>query len=77
MTLRYNKKRDELDLLLQDREVLELLLKAKSREDICAELNLPLGTLNTCCTRIYQKTGCRNQAGLIVKYGYLNAAGDG
>jgi len=66
---RTNRRRDEGGLLFQDRAVMNLLLLGKSRADICKELDMPLGTVNTCCTRIYRKTGCKNLPELIVKYG--------
>lgn len=65
---RYNKKRDTEGLLLQDQEVLRLLLAAKTRAQIGRELGMPQGTLNTCCTRIYRVTGCKNLPELLVKY---------
>lgn len=63
---RYNKKRDKNGLLLQDGEVLRLLLKAKSRPAISAELNMPMGTVNTCCSRIFEHTGCHSLAELLL-----------
>lgn len=68
MKLRYNKQRDAQGLLLQDREVMKLLLKAKSRNEICRELGLPLGTVNTSCSRIYQNAGVHSLPELLVKY---------
>lgn len=69
MRYRYNKLRDERGLLLQDTLVLNLLLQAKTRPQICEELGMPRGTVNTCCTRIYQTTGCKNLPQLLLKYG--------
>lgn len=73
MDYRTNRKRDESGPLLQDKAVTKLLLQGKTRDEICRELGMPLGTVNTCCTRIYKQTGCRNQPELIVKYGPENA----
>lgn len=69
MYYRYNKERDKSGLLLQDSLVLEHLLQGKTRPQICEELGIPMGTLNSCCTRIYRHTGCRSVVELILKYG--------
>ena len=65
-------KHDELGLLRQDREVMELLLRLKTRAEICRILNRPLGTVNTSCTRIYRKLGCKGIGELILKYAAEN-----
>ena len=69
MELRYNKIRDEHGMLLQDREVMKLLLQAKRREEISRELQMPVGTVHTCCTRIFELEDVNSVAELIVKYG--------
>lgn len=68
MTLRYNKERDELGLLLQDREVMKLLMQLKSRAEICAELSMPMGSVNESCSRIFTTLDCHSVAELILKY---------
>ncbi len=68
ITLRYNKERDELGLLLQDREVMEHLLALQSRAAISKALNMPLGSVNESCSRIYKTLECHSVAELIIKY---------
>lgn len=53
--------------LYSDKAVMELLTQGKRREDICRELGMPMGTLNSCCTRIYKREGCNSLAEFIVK----------
>lgn len=67
MENRIRGKRDETGLLPRDRAVMKLLLEGKRREAISWELGMPLGTVNTCCTRIYKQMDCRNLAELIIK----------
>ncbi len=69
MDYRTNRKRGRDDLLHQDKAVLDLLVRGMSRDDICGTLHMPLGTVNTCCSRIYKQTGCKNRVELILKYG--------
>lgn len=69
MNYRTNRKRDGDGLLLQDRAVMELLLRGMSRGEICQALGMPLGTVNTCCTRIYRHTGCKSAVELILRHG--------
>lgn len=68
MYYRYNKERDAAGLLKQDGLVLELLLQGKTRMQISKELGMPMGTLNTCCARIYRHTDCHSVVELILKY---------
>ena len=67
MEYRTNRKRDKDGLLHQDRAVMELLLQGKSRQNIVAELDMPLGTVNTCCTRLYKQLGVKNIMELLIK----------
>lgn len=60
--------RDEDGLLYSEKAVLELLLQGKSRDGICEALGMPMGTLNSCCTRIYKREGCNSLVELLVKY---------
>lgn len=64
-----NRRRDESGLLLQDAAVMRLLLLAKTRAEIGEALDMPPGTVNTCCKRVYRHTGCKGQTELILKYG--------
>lgn len=73
MTLRYNKSRDELGLLLQDREVMKLLLQAKKRAEIAALLDMPPGSVNESCKRIFKTLNVGGVAELIIKYGTKNS----
>lgn len=68
MEYRTNRKRDKDGLLHQDRAVMELLLQGKSRQKIVKELDMPLGTVNTCCTRLYKQFGVNNIMELLIKY---------
>ncbi len=71
MELRYNKSRDDLGLLWQDRAVLELLLQAKSRSMIAEQLEMPFGSVNTSCNRIYKTLDCHSLPELILKCSQL------
>lgn len=73
--LRNNRMRDEHGMLLQDKEVMRLLLRAKSRPEICKELNMPMGSVNTSCTRIYENMGVHSLAELIIKCGNNHTKG--
>lgn len=66
---RYNQQRDENGLLLQDADVLKLLLQGKTRPQICRELGVPKGTVDTCCARVFRHLGVRTLPELIIKYG--------
>jgi DNA-binding CsgD family transcriptional regulator len=66
--------RDEDGVLHSDKAVLALLLEGKSRDKICAALDMPMGTLNSCCSRIYKREGCNTLAQLLVKYRAQEAA---
>lgn len=68
MELRNNRDRDEGGMLLQDREVMKLLLQAKKRPQICQELDMPMGTVNTSCSRIYELEGVSGLPELIMKH---------
>ena len=48
-------------------QVAELLIRAKSRDEIGLELGLSRGTINTYCSSLYKKTGCSSQVELISK----------
>jgi len=48
-------------------QVAELLLQAKTRDEIGGKLGLSRGTINTYCSSLYKKTGCSSQAELISK----------
>ncbi|MDL2238482.1 hypothetical protein LJC56_11785 [Christensenellaceae bacterium OttesenSCG-928-K19] len=76
MELRNNRLRDEQGMLLQDREVMKLLLRAKSRSEICKELGMPMGSVNTSCTRIYENTGVHSLAELLIRYANKNELED-
>lgn len=76
MQLRYNKLRDENGMLLQDKEVMKLLLRGKRREEIAGVLSMPLGTVNTCCARIYELEGVKSLPELMVKYAGKKSSGD-
>lgn len=62
-----NRKRDEGGLLYQDRAILNLLLEGKTRPEIVRALNMPLGTVNGCCTRLFRELGCKNVVELVLK----------
>ena len=68
MKLSSNRKRDKDGMLLQDKVVMKLLLQAKSRAEICWVLDMPLGTLNNSCTRIYEHMGVSGLPELLIKY---------
>lgn len=51
-------------LTKRETDVALLLIDGKSRAGISELLFISLGTVNSHCTRIYQKTGCRNAAEL-------------
>ncbi|MDL2237370.1 hypothetical protein LJC56_06030 [Christensenellaceae bacterium OttesenSCG-928-K19] len=55
--------------LYSDKAVMELLLRGKTRPEICGKLNMPMGTVNACCTRIYKQAGCKNIMEFILKHG--------
>lgn len=52
--------------------VLNLMLQGKSREEICVALQMPRGTVNTYCTRIYKQTGCNSLVELVLKHNALD-----
>ncbi len=66
MAYESQRKRDTNNLLPSERAVLELLLQGKSREEICNELSMPMGTLNSCCTRLYKRFGVTSLVELLV-----------
>lgn len=67
MQYRTNRKRDKDGLLHQDRAVMKLLLQGKSRVEIVKALDMPRGTVNTCCTRLYKQLGVNNLVELLIK----------
>ena len=67
MEYRTNRKRDKDGLLHQDRAVMELLLQGKTRVEIVEKLDMPLGTVNTCCTRLYKQLGVNTLVELLIK----------
>ena len=67
MEYRTNRKRDKDGLLHQDRAVMNLLLEGKSRVEIVEALNMPRGTVNTCCTRLYKQFSVSNLVELLIK----------
>jgi DNA-binding CsgD family transcriptional regulator len=48
-------------------QVAELLIQAKTRDEIGLELGLSRGTINTYCSSLYKKTGSTSQAEFISK----------
>ena len=53
-------------LLPQDEKVMSLLLEAKTRSEISEKLNIPIGTVHSCCSRIYRYAGCRSISGFMI-----------
>jgi len=53
-------------LLPQDEKVMSLLLEANTRSEIAEKLNMPIGTVHSCCSRIYKYAGCNNIAGFMI-----------
>ena len=60
-------KRDTDGQPYSEKAVAKLLLLGTSRAEISRRLDMPLGTVNYCCTRIYQKAGCKNLVEFILK----------
>lgn len=58
---------DSYALSNREMQVAELLVQAKTRDEIGDELRLSRGTINTYCSSLYKKTGCTSQAELISK----------
>lgn len=54
--------------MYSEEAVLNLMLQGKSREEICAALQMPRGTVNTYCTRIYKRTSCNSLVELVLKH---------
>ena len=52
----------------REKEILLLLVDGNSREKIMQLLYISLGTVNTHCSHIYQKTGCNSVVSLINKF---------
>lgn len=56
----------------REREVLLLLIDGKTRQQVADVLGLSMGTVNTYCSRIYQKTGSDGLSDLLRKF-YLQS----
>ena len=55
----------DFKLSKRETDVALLLLSGKTRIEISGTLGIAMGTVNTHCTRIYQKTGCQDAKDLL------------
>jgi DNA-binding CsgD family transcriptional regulator/MFS family permease len=56
------------DLSKQERRVAELILKGKTRPEMCAEMGVSEGTVKVYIARLYTKTGVDNQRQFFARY---------
>ncbi len=75
MSYEVQRKRDGANMIPSERAVLGLLMQGKSRSEICEELSMPMGTLNSCCTRLYKRFGVASMVELLLKQRGVNGSG--
>ena len=63
---------EDFNLTRRELDVAWLLIDGKTRKDIAELLYISIGTVNTHCTRIYEKTGC---AGLSELFRLMGTSG--
>jgi DNA-binding CsgD family transcriptional regulator len=56
-----------LELAPQQARIVELILKDKSDKQIAREMGIALPTVRTYMSRIFQRTGCADRVGLVLK----------
>ena len=56
-------------LTKQEQNILKKIIERKENEQIAAELNLTIRSVENYLSRIYSKTGCRGHEELIAKFG--------
>jgi DNA-binding CsgD family transcriptional regulator len=70
----FHKSPADFGLSARETDVLWLMLDGKTRPEISEALCIGMGTVNTYCTRIYNKTNANSAAGLYKLFGVAQAS---